>query len=206
MGKLRSGISIGIVGLVSVLTLAGCERGTVTHVRDGDTIEVDGQAVRFIGIDTPESGQCGYDRATSFMTALVNGKTVTLIPDAKESDTDKYGRLLRFVFVRGGDGKPVDVGAVMLLFGLARARYDSLDGYPRHINQDRYRAIDAAVPDPCSAPGPTATAPPPTTVAPSSVYYANCTAARAAGAAPIYRGQPGYRSALDRDKDGIACE
>ncbi|MHC6219855.1 excalibur calcium-binding domain-containing protein [Arthrobacter sp. MMS24-S77] len=42
--------------------------------------------------------------------------------------------------------------------------------------------------------------------APSSVYYANCTAARAAGAAPIYRGQPGYRPALDRDNDGIGCE
>ena len=38
------------------------------------------------------------------------------------------------------------------------------------------------------------------------VYYANCDAARAAGAAPIYRGQPGYRSELDRDNDGIACE
>jgi hypothetical protein len=38
------------------------------------------------------------------------------------------------------------------------------------------------------------------------VYYANCTAARAAGAAPIYLGQPGYRSALDGDKDGVACE
>ncbi|CAM8659920.1 Excalibur calcium-binding domain containing protein [Acidimicrobiia bacterium] len=37
-------------------------------------------------------------------------------------------------------------------------------------------------------------------------YYANCTAARAAGAAPIYLGQPGYRSALDGDKDGVACE
>ena len=42
--------------------------------------------------------------------------------------------------------------------------------------------------------------------APSAVYYKNCTAARAAGAAPIYSGQPGYRSALDRDGDGIACE
>jgi cell envelope opacity-associated protein A len=40
----------------------------------------------------------------------------------------------------------------------------------------------------------------------TNVYYANCTAARAAGAAPIYRGEPGYRSALDRDDDGIACE
>lgn len=40
----------------------------------------------------------------------------------------------------------------------------------------------------------------------SSVYYKNCTAARAAGAAPIYRGQPGYASHLDRDNEGIACE
>jgi hypothetical protein len=40
----------------------------------------------------------------------------------------------------------------------------------------------------------------------SSVYYKNCTAAKAAGAAPIYEGEPGYRSALDRDHDGVACE
>jgi hypothetical protein len=40
----------------------------------------------------------------------------------------------------------------------------------------------------------------------AGVYYANCTAARAAGAAPLHVGEPGYRSALDRDKDGIACE
>lgn len=34
----------------------------------------------------------------------------------------------------------------------------------------------------------------------------NCDAARAAGAAPIYRGEPGYGLHLDRDRDGIACE
>jgi hypothetical protein len=39
-----------------------------------------------------------------------------------------------------------------------------------------------------------------------NVYYKNCTAARAAGAAPLFRGEPGYRPALDRDGDGIACE
>lgn len=37
-------------------------------------------------------------------------------------------------------------------------------------------------------------------------YYANCSDARAAGAAPLYQGQPGYRAPLDRDRDGIACE
>ena len=38
------------------------------------------------------------------------------------------------------------------------------------------------------------------------IYYPNCAAARQAGAAPIYKGQPGYRPGLDRDGDGIACE
>lgn len=58
---------------------------------------------------------------------------------------------------------------------------------------------------------PTTTAPPPppppTTIAPAAgVYYDNCSAARAAGAAPLHRGDPGYRSGLDRDSDGVACE
>ncbi|TVX94571.1 excalibur calcium-binding domain-containing protein [Paenibacillus agilis] len=39
-----------------------------------------------------------------------------------------------------------------------------------------------------------------------TVYYKNCTAARNAGAAPLYEGDPGYRVKLDRDKDGVACE
>lgn len=37
-------------------------------------------------------------------------------------------------------------------------------------------------------------------------YYPNCAAARAAGAAPVRRGQPGYGTHLDRDRDGIGCE
>jgi hypothetical protein len=41
---------------------------------------------------------------------------------------------------------------------------------------------------------------------PASVYYANCAAVRAAGKAPLRREDPGYRSGLDRDNDGIACE
>jgi hypothetical protein len=41
---------------------------------------------------------------------------------------------------------------------------------------------------------------------PASVYYRNCTEVRAAGKAPLYRGDPGYRSGLDRDGDGVACE
>ncbi|WP_267244084.1 excalibur calcium-binding domain-containing protein [Streptomyces sp. PR69] len=39
-----------------------------------------------------------------------------------------------------------------------------------------------------------------------SPYYENCDAARAAGAAPLYRGEPGYGPHLDADDDGVACE
>ncbi len=71
--------------------------------------------------------------------------------------------------------------------------------------------------DTCSADGPVwprggetpSNAPPPVAANPSDgteVHFANCAAARAAGAAPIRAGQPGYRSALDGDKDGVACE
>ncbi|WP_433163175.1 excalibur calcium-binding domain-containing protein [Kribbella sp. CA-247076] len=45
-----------------------------------------------------------------------------------------------------------------------------------------------------------------TTAPRTAVYYANCAAVRAAGKAPLYRGQPGYASHLDRDDDGVACE
>lgn len=40
----------------------------------------------------------------------------------------------------------------------------------------------------------------------TGAYYASCSEARAAGVAPLYRGDPGYRSGLDRDDDGVACE
>ena len=39
-----------------------------------------------------------------------------------------------------------------------------------------------------------------------TVYYANCSEARAAGAAPVEAGEPGYGRHLDRDGDGVGCE
>ena len=58
------------------------------------------------------------------------------------------------------------------------------------------------VPEPAPAPPP-APAPQPE---PAPVFYKNCDAVRAAGAAPIYEGQPGYSRKLDRDGDGVGCE
>lgn len=57
-------------------------------------------------------------------------------------------------------------------------------------------------PEPVPAPEP-APAPAP---APAPVYYENCDAVRAAGAAPIHAGDPGYSRKLDRDGDGVGCE
>ena len=39
-----------------------------------------------------------------------------------------------------------------------------------------------------------------------STYFPNCKKAKESGAAPLHRGDPGYREELDRDGDGIACE
>jgi hypothetical protein len=43
-------------------------------------------------------------------------------------------------------------------------------------------------------------------VANAETYYDNCAAARAADAAPVYEGDPGYGPHLDRDNDGVGCE
>lgn len=39
-----------------------------------------------------------------------------------------------------------------------------------------------------------------------STYFPNCKKAKESGAAPLHRGDPGYREELDRDGDGVACE
>jgi hypothetical protein len=58
------------------------------------------------------------------------------------------------------------------------------------------------------SPTPPEPPPPASTAAPvvEEPYYANCDAVRAAGAAPIHPGDPGWRQAFDRDKDGVGCE
>jgi len=90
----------------------------VTRVIDGDTIEVDlnGKAykVRYIGINSPEYDQPFGDKATQANSYLVSGKTVILEKDV--SETDKYGRLLRYVYVGN-----LFVNAHLVKFGWAQA-------------------------------------------------------------------------------------
>ena len=70
--------------------------------------------------------------------------------------------------------------------------------FPNGLQTTAVTVVRAAAPTPAV----TAT-PSPSTAA---VVYPNCTAAKAAGVTPLYRGQPGYSTTLDRDGDGIACE
>lgn len=143
---------------------------TVVNVVDGDTLDVrsaDGseERVRVVGIDTPERGECGYGEASVALADLVMGREVSLVASAQD-DRDRYRRLLRYV-----DVGETDAGLVLVELGLARARYDSRDGYGRHPREDAYVAADEGMPDiacefaaepaPEPTPEPTAGAPQP---------------------------------------------
>lgn len=74
---------------------------TVTRIIDGDTIQIStGETLRYIGVDTPEitgKDECYAQEATQKNTQLVLNKQVRLEKD--KSHTDRYGRLLRYVYV-----------------------------------------------------------------------------------------------------------
>ena len=82
------------------------EEVLISRVIDGDTVELEnGERVRYLGIDTPETVhpskpvECYGPEASERNKELVEGKIVTLMRDGP--DTDQYDRLLRYVFVDG---------------------------------------------------------------------------------------------------------
>lgn len=123
----------------------------VTRVVDGDTVELgNGQQVRVVGIDTPEQGECGYEAASNHMADLVLFKKVVLT--ISDEDTDRYGRLLRYVDV--GD---IDAGLNQIRSGFAIARYDSRDGYGEHPREAVYIKADKRLTQfECEQPAPAA--------------------------------------------------
>jgi len=109
--------TVWLLIMVSVMLLVGCEEladsleeanqaqdgelAQVTRVIDGDTIdvEIDGveYRVRYVGVNTPERDEPCYGDAVRANEALVEGRTVRLVQDT--SDEDRFGRLLRYIYV-----------------------------------------------------------------------------------------------------------
>lgn len=111
------------------------EAVTVMRVVDGDTVKLsDGRTLRYIGIDTPETVDprrpvgCFGNEASAKNRELVEGKPIRLEKDV--SETDKYGRLLRYVYA--GD---LFVNEYLVRNGFARA-----STYPPDVKyQDLFR-------------------------------------------------------------------
>jgi micrococcal nuclease len=95
-----AGVSALISQFACVPTSAEYQAAELEEIIDGDTIEVrigkGAYRVRYIGIDAPERDEGQGPAATQFNTGLVEGQTLYLLKDV--SDTDAYGRLLRYVF------------------------------------------------------------------------------------------------------------
>jgi endonuclease YncB( thermonuclease family) len=145
-GVAVAGIGVGVAVRSAPSTYDDSLRTEVTHVIDGDTVEVSsGRHVRLIGVDTPERGECGHDSATRALRRMVQGRWVDLRNPTSVQDRDRYDRLLRYVDLPSGR----DTGFAQIRAGRAVARYDSRDGYDVHPREDRYRRASGRRPAAC---------------------------------------------------------
>jgi micrococcal nuclease len=113
------------------------ETASVIRVVDGDTIEIGtGAKVRFIGVDTPEvHGKSEYygAEASAYVKSMLKGQTVVLFKDV--SETDRYGRLLRYVFIYGDP--------VMFNERLVREGYANTATFPPDVAfAERFAALE----------------------------------------------------------------
>lgn len=107
LSKVENKLEAAVSGVANYLKPKESELVLVKRVVDGDTIELkDGQKVRYIGVNTPETVdprkpvQCFGKEASAYNKSLVEGKQVKLVKDI--SETDKFGRLLRYVYSADG--------------------------------------------------------------------------------------------------------
>ncbi len=112
------------------------EEARVLRVIDGDTvvvaIEGRNRRVRYVGINTPERDEPCSDAATAANRRLVGGRRVTLVRDTE--DVDRYGRLLRYIYV--GD---TFVNEVLVRDGFA----ENFVWEPNTRFADHFRALEA---------------------------------------------------------------
>jgi endonuclease YncB( thermonuclease family) len=97
----------------------------VTEIIDGDTFKanIDGniETIRIVGIEAPETKhpsrpvECLGEEATQKLAELIRGKNIALETDETQSNRDRYGRLLRFIFLEDG----TDVGLELIKQGYA---------------------------------------------------------------------------------------
>lgn len=119
----------------------------VVDIVDGDTIKVEVAGVvyplRYIGIDSPERGFPYADEATAADQRLVSGATVLLESDV--SDTDQFGRLLRYVWLAQGSGWLL-VNRELVRLGEAEAKaYPPDTMYQTLFDAAQVEALAAAV-------------------------------------------------------------
>jgi endonuclease YncB( thermonuclease family) len=112
---LALGVSLSSTYIASAAT-------TITKVYDGDTITLStGEKVRFLQIDTPElsPAECYGEEARSALVSLLNTPgQLSLKTDPKLDKVDRYGRLLRYVFIgkTNINLKLVEIGAAAPYF------------------------------------------------------------------------------------------
>lgn len=113
----------------------------------------------------------------------------------------------------GGDNGPLiahsrqmRLGAIILVLSSAFCA-DAVSAHPGGMNAEGCHNNRKTGEYHCHRSGSSARpAPRPQRLAGDDSYFPNCASARAAGAAPLRRGDAGYRPGLDRDGDGVACE
>ena len=172
---------------------------------DGDTLALgNGETVRLVGIDAPEVGECGYERAADNLARLTLGKPVRL--GRSDEDRDRYDRLLRYV-----DAGTNDAGLLLIRNGLAIARYDSRDGYGFHPRETLYVAEDKHAKQFVCAPKPQPFVQRPPSGGSCAPGYPPCVppyppdvdCANVNGPIRVTGSDP---HGLDADGDGVACE